>query len=118
MNAIELTRVKKRYGRRLAGADLPLRVAACQTYALVGTNGAGKATTNQMPHGSLTPDTGTIQVAGCDDRADPVTAWAPVAYVPETLQLYPALTGIENRDYFSRFCGHRSAQEPRALAAR
>ncbi len=107
MPAIELAEVTKRYRGRAAVEELSLAVEPGRIYALLGPNGAGKTTTIQVLLGFVTPDAGRVRVAGVDVVAAPVAARAKVAYVPETVQLYPQLSGLENLDYFSRLAGHR-----------
>jgi ABC-2 type transport system ATP-binding protein len=54
----------KRYKRILAVAGIDLTVAAGEQVALLGPNGAGKTTTLMMLLGVVTPDAGTVEIAG------------------------------------------------------
>jgi ABC-2 type transport system ATP-binding protein len=60
----------RRFGDRLAVDGVSLRINPGETYGLLGPNGAGKSTTIRMICGLLTPDAGTVVVAGtpCGER--------------------------------------------------
>lgn len=107
MSLIELNQVTKRYATHTAVDSLSFSVASGQIYALLGPNGAGKTTTINMLLGFIAPDGGSLRIAGSDVAADPAAGRAHIAYIPEQVQLYPQLTGVENLDYFSRLAGHR-----------
>jgi ABC-2 type transport system ATP-binding protein len=104
---IALNEVTKRYATHTAVDSLSLSVAEGQVYALLGPNRAGKTTTINMLLGFVVPDSGSLQVAGCSVADNPAAARAHIAYIPEQVQLYPQLSGVENLDYFSRLAGHR-----------
>ena len=72
MNAIEIRGLEKHY----PGFDLKLDLTLPQgcILGLVGENGAGKSTTIRAILGMLSPDAGSIQVLGLDNRR----AFAPV----------------------------------------
>jgi ABC-2 type transport system ATP-binding protein len=80
---------------RVAVDNLDLDVAAGEIYALLGPNGAGKTTTLRMVTGLLTPDAGSIHIAGIDARADPAGAKRLTAWLPDEPLLYDRLTPIE-----------------------
>jgi ABC-2 type transport system ATP-binding protein len=54
----------KRYRRTLSVAGVDLEVMPRERVALLGPNGAGKTTTLMMLLGVVTPDAGTVEVAG------------------------------------------------------
>src|SRR5579864_987054 len=54
----------KRYRRTLAVAGIDLEVLPRERVALLGPNGAGKTTTLMMLLGVVTPDAGSVEVAG------------------------------------------------------
>ena len=104
---VALNNVTKQYATHTAVDGLSLTVAGGEIYALLGPNGAGKTTTINMLLGFIAPDRGTLQIAGRNVADNPAAARANIAYIPEQVQLYPQLSGIENLDYFSRLAGHR-----------
>lgn len=99
--ALALERVVKDYGDRRVLHGLDLSVAPGEVYALLGPNGAGKTTTLNLILGFLQPDEGRIMVAGRSVDEDPLSARTAIAYLPETVMLYPELTAIENLRYFA-----------------
>lgn len=118
-DALALSGVVKDYGDRRVLHGLDLHVAPGEIYALLGPNGAGKTTTLNLILGFLQADAGRIEVAGRLVGDDPLAARAAVAYLPETVMLYPELTGIENLRYFALLGDLRlgDAAARRALSA-
>ena len=104
---IQIQSVEKRYGEHRALQGLTLEVGAGEIYGLLGPNGAGKTTTIHLVAGLLKPDAGTLKVAGVEAGDDPARLRAALAYVPESVSLYPHLSGLENLDHFSRLAGRR-----------
>jgi len=68
--AIEVTGLRKRYGRKVAVDDVSFTVAEGEIFGLLGRNGAGKSTTVDCIVGLRTPDQGRIRIAGLDPRRD------------------------------------------------
>ena len=62
--ALELRGLTRRYGERLALADVTLSVAAGQTLAVLGPNGAGKTTLLRLLATLLRPHGGELRVLG------------------------------------------------------
>ena len=104
---IQLEDVVMNYGAHRALDGLRLSVPEGCVYGLLGPNGAGKSTTINLVTGLLRPTSGKITVGGIDAVADPAGARSLLAYVPESVALYPQLTGIENLQLFSRLAGQR-----------
>jgi ABC-2 type transport system ATP-binding protein len=84
---------------RVAVDHLDLDVAAGEIYALLGPNGAGKTTTLRMVTGLLTPDAGSIHIAGIDARADPAGAKRLTAWLPDEPLLYDRLSPLEYLEF-------------------
>lgn len=97
LTARQLTKV---YGQRKALDGLDLEVGSGEVLCLLGPNGAGKTTTLHLFLGLLKPTSGTALIRGVDVAADPIAARRHIAYVPEQVQLYPHLSGLENLGYF------------------
>lgn len=98
LDAIGLT---KRYGSQLALDRLDLRIGPGEIYCLLGANGAGKTTTVNLFLNFIQPDGGRALIDGVDVTREPVATKQLVAYVPEQVNLYGTLSGIENLRYFS-----------------
>lgn len=97
------------YDDTLAIKDLSFSVAPGEIFCLLGQNGAGKTTTINIFLGLLKPTSGEAFI-----NNTPVTDKAiqnSIAYIPEIVQLYGNLSGIENLDFFSRLAGYTYSKE-------
>ena len=104
---IELKDVVMQFPGHCALNDLNLSVSAGHVYGLLGPNGAGKSTTINLVTGLLKPTSGSIHIDGIDVVAEPERARSLIAYVSESVALYPHLTGIENLQLFSKLAGRQ-----------
>jgi ABC-type multidrug transport system ATPase subunit len=64
MNAIEITKLSKQYGKILALDHINLVVPEGMIYGIVGSNGAGKSTLIKALVGSLRPTSGWDEKTG------------------------------------------------------
>jgi len=114
---LEAHNLSKRYdGAEAPALDaLDLTVPAGEVFCLLGPNGAGKTTTVNLFLGFIAPTDGQALVCGIDSAKDPLGARAKLAYIPETVMLYGALTGVENLQYFTEISG--APPPPEGLAA-
>jgi ABC-2 type transport system ATP-binding protein len=92
--ALDIRGLFKRFDRP-AVDGLDLGVKSGEFYALVGPNGAGKTTTLRMVAGLLTPDAGSIAIAGIDALADPVAAKQVMAWISDEPMIYDKLSPLE-----------------------
>ena len=92
---IELTNLKKRFGRILAVDGLNLSVAPGEIFGFIGPNGAGKTTTIRIMGGVLAPTEGTILIDGIDMVREPEEAKRRIGFIPDRPFLYEKLTGWE-----------------------
>jgi ABC-2 type transport system ATP-binding protein len=114
---LECTGLTRRFGGRVAVDDVSLRIAPGETYGLLGPNGAGKTTTIRMVCGLLTPDAGSVAVAGRSLRgASGLRARELIGYVPQDVALYPDLTARENLRFFGRMYRLRGAELARRVS--
>ena len=91
INLLELT---KYFGNQLCAVDaLTLQVDAGEIFGFLGPNGAGKTTTINMLTGLLRPTSGTATLGGYDIQKQSLQAKAILGLMPDTPQLYEALTG-------------------------
>jgi ABC-2 type transport system ATP-binding protein len=93
----------KRFGARTAVDGLSLEISAGETFGLLGPNGAGKTTTISMLIGLLSPDAGSVSVAGKNPRSNLVRRQIGIA--PQALSLYEAMSAEENLQFFGRMYG-------------
>lgn len=84
---------------------LDLLVPDGETVFLLGANGAGKSTTLHLFMDFIRPTAGRALVDGVEVAADPLLAKAHIAYVPENVAFYAALTGYENARFFAALGG-------------
>src|SRR5687767_1067311 len=105
MAMLHADKLTMRFGDHLALDALDLSVGAGEIHCLLGANGAGKTTTIHLFLGFLVPTSGAAHVNGREVTRDVAAARAELAYVPEQVNLYPTLTGLENLAYFARLAG-------------
>lgn len=96
-----------KYGHQTALNKLNLTIKEGEIFALLGQNGAGKTTTINLFLGFITPTDGELKINGISVSANARETKKFVAYIPETVMLYPNLTGIENLKFFSSLAGFK-----------
>ena len=95
-NILEIDGLTKVYpGGKRAVDGLSLVVRAGEIYGFIGHNGAGKSTTIRAVCGVMDFDGGSIRVAGHDVRAQALEAKRRMAYLPDTPEPYPFMTGAQ-----------------------
>lgn len=97
----------KKYGDYIALNKLNLTIKQGEIFALLGQNGAGKTTTINLFLGFIEPTDGELKINNISviDNASETKKY--VAYIPETVMLYPNLTGLENLKFFSSLAGFK-----------
>lgn len=103
--AVRLAGITKRFGDTIAVRALDLDVPAGSFYGLVGPNGAGKSTTLAMIATLLSPDSGSISVAGADTTRQREAAMRALGIMLEGFSLPERLTGGELLEYTARLRG-------------
>jgi len=89
MNSVEISHLRKDFGRFTAVADLSFTVKQGEVLGFLGPNGAGKSTTMKMITGFLTPTAGTAKICGFDILSQPIEAKKKIGYLPEGAPAYP-----------------------------
>jgi heme exporter protein A len=105
--AIELERLERRYGERVALAGVSVRVEEGQTLAVLGGNGAGKTTLLRVLAGLLRPNGGSARVLGAELPGERWKLPSEVGYLGHEPLLYRELSGRENLRYHAQL--HRLA---------
>jgi ABC-2 type transport system ATP-binding protein len=102
---LQIDHLAKAYGPVRAVQDISFSVHPGEIYGLLGPNGAGKTTTISMVSGLLSPDGGSIAIAGRPLAADPQAAKRLMGVVPQELALYEELSAAENLEFWGRLAG-------------
>ena len=106
-------------GGKLTVLDIEnLTIHAGEQLALIGQSGGGKTTLLHVIAGLLTPDTGSIRVAGIEltklsEQGRDRCRAAAVGYVFQTFNLLPAFSALENVQLGMAF-GNRAVDTDRA----
>jgi heme exporter protein A len=115
--ALELRALTRRYGERLALAELTLTLEAGQTLAVLGPNGAGKTTLLRLLATLLRPHAGEIRVLG---HALPQESWAVrgrIGLLGHEPLLYRELTARENLAFHAALHGAEAGRAEQLLTA-
>ncbi len=112
--AVEISGLRKRFGRRPALEGVDLTLAAGRITAVLGPNGAGKSTLIRCVLGLTRPDRGRIVVggesvdAGCGYRER-------IGYMPQQARFPENLAGREVLDLLQDLRGRRDTPDRRLL---
>lgn len=98
---LEAIALSKSFNGHEALTGLNLNVEPGEVFCLLGANGAGKTTTIHLFLGFLTATSGQALVDGLDVARQPLETKRRLAYIPEQVQLYSSLTGLENLAYLT-----------------
>lgn len=102
LQAIELS---KNYNGQTALDSLNLKIEAGEIFCLLGANGAGKTTTINLFLNFINPDGGKALINGLNVVENSLETKKYLAYIPEQVNLYKNLSGLENLEYFSTLAG-------------
>lgn len=108
LEAIDLT---KQYPRHTALNSLNLKIGRGEIFCLLGPNGAGKTTTLNLFLGFVQPSSGKANIHGEEVLFGKDNTNGKIAYIPEVVQLYGNLSGLENLEFFSKLGGYRYSKE-------
>jgi ABC-2 type transport system ATP-binding protein len=108
---LQAKNLTKTYGEQTALNSLNLTINEGEIFALLGQNGAGKTTTINCFLGFIQPSGGSASINGVSVAENALETKKYLAYIPETVMLYPNLTGIENLEFFSSLAGFSYGKE-------
>lgn len=92
---IKVKNLSFRYrGKRHIYRDFSLCIEAGRIYGLLGANGTGKSTLLKLICGTLTPESGKVEVLGVDAHKSTLPTLSSIAFVPEEFSL-PNITTSE-----------------------
>ncbi len=98
---IEIHRLTKRFGDRVAVNDLSFSIHRGEVFAFLGPNGSGKSTTIRMLCGILTPTSGEGRVLGFDIAREGERIKEHIGYMSQRFALYEDLTVRENLEFYA-----------------
>lgn len=107
MSVLKAEQLSKQYQGATALHCLDLSIEKGEVFCLLGQNGAGKTTTINLFLGFTKATSGKAAINGYEVTPNNAVTKQFVAYIPEVVQLYGNLTGLENLDFFSRLAGYR-----------
>ena len=102
---LEAVNLSKKFDGVDALINLNLLVNQGEIYCLLGQNGAGKTTTINLFLGFIRPTSGKALINGVEVDSKGSTNQM-IAYIPEVVQLYGNMNGLENLKFFSQLSGH------------
>ena len=105
MTVLNITELKKSFGKFSALNGVNMEVHEGEVYGFIGPNGAGKSTTIRILLGVLKATSGDAKIFGKDVWENAVDIHKRIAYVPGDVNLWPNLTGGEVIDLFLKLRG-------------
>ena len=102
MPAIEIAGLERRFGDRVALADVSVELHEGQTLVLLGANGAGKTTLLRVLATLLRPHGGQVRVLGAELPREAWKIRGKIGYVAHEPLLYRSLSARENLEFNAR----------------
>lgn len=115
-DTIEITRLHKRFGSRIALRELDLRVRPGTVFGLIGPNGAGKTTTLRTLVDIIRPSSGAVRVLGEDPRRGGAALRRRIGYVPGELHLEGRSSGHRMLSFYAQVSGSLDAADIMRIA--
>lgn len=109
-NVLEVNRLVKRYGDKIALENVTFSVKSGSCFGLLGPNGAGKSTTMKIITSIIEANEGTASVFGKDIRKEADAIRRQVGYVPQDITLYEKLSARDNLTFFGEMYGVRGKE--------
>jgi len=112
MYPLQVERVTKQYGEKIAVNSINFNVGAGEIFGLLGANGAGKTTTMRMVLGLIYPDQGQILWKGQGYREE---LRSIMGYLPEERGLYPKIKVSDQIVYLAELRGMNRREADKSL---
>jgi heme exporter protein A len=114
MKAVEAVALRQRYGTRTVLGPLDLVLEVGESLAVLGENGSGKTTLLRLLATAARPSGGVLRLLGLDASTERPELRRRIGYLGDVAGHYPALTALENLEFF---CDLHGVQRARARAA-
>ncbi len=111
MPVLQAIQLGKQYCGTAALSNLNLSIDKGEIFCLLGQNGAGKTTTINLFLGFIEATGGKALINNVEVKPNDSATKKMIAYIPEVVQLYGNLSGLENLDFFSRLAGFKYSKE-------
>lgn len=96
MSAIDVSDLKKYFGKTHAVDDVNFSVEKGEIFGFLGPNGAGKTTTIRCLLDFLRPDDGQIKILGLDSSHNAPELKNKIGYLSGDVRLYDGWTGKDH----------------------
>jgi ABC-2 type transport system ATP-binding protein len=106
VSAIEVSGLRKSYGKRGVLHDVSFTVETGEVFALLGPNGAGKTTTVEILEGYRRRDGGEVSVLEADPAEAGQDFRARIGIVLQSSAVYPLLSVRETLELFAGYYPH------------
>jgi ABC-2 type transport system ATP-binding protein len=107
---ISIRDLRMMYGNKYVLQGIDVEVFQGQIIGYIGPNGAGKSTTIKTMLGLVEGYTGEIRIFGNDISNGDISYKSKIGYVPETAELYDALTAQEYLTFIGNLYGLEDEQ--------
>lgn len=114
-SVIEVSGVRKSYGKTVAVADASFEVYEGEIFGLIGPNGAGKTTTMECVEGIRKPDGGAIAVLGLDPLRQAYKLQDRIGVQLQQAQLQKRIKVWEAVDLWASLYGKKAVDGKRLL---
>ncbi|MGX6980257.1 ABC transporter ATP-binding protein [Vagococcus elongatus] len=111
MNAIEIHRLTKKFGKQIAVDGIDLEVKQGEIFGFIGPNGAGKSTTIKILLNLIFPTEGKALIFGHDCIKESVAIKRFTGYVTSEVRLYNKFTSLDIFNYVSEFHGLKDSRK-------
>jgi heme exporter protein A len=117
MSLLVANRLTQRFGRELALDSVDLVLDTGEHMAVLGENGAGKTTLLRILATAARPTSGELEIFGLNAFRERRRLRRRLGYVAHAVGLYPALSALENLEFFCDLHGVDRALAMPALDA-
>ena len=107
---IEVDGLRRSFGRREVLKGISFHLERGGFLSVFGPNGAGKTTTLRVLATLLSASAGSVRVAGCDVREEPMRVRRAIGFISHEPMLYPDLTAHENLRFYADMYGLRESE--------